>query len=105
MTRKTQNRSSPEVRQRAVAQRYGWSLYCLTWHGVLAPAGTPAAVVAAANAAFAAMVAMPDVRARRETTQGAVVVGGPPEAFGRFIADESAQWGPVVRAAGIRAAN
>jgi tripartite-type tricarboxylate transporter receptor subunit TctC len=74
-----------------------------TWHGVLAPAGTPAAVVTAANAAFAAVLAMPDVRARLETTQGAEVVGGPPEAFGRFIADEIAKWGPVVRAAGIRA--
>ena len=74
-----------------------------TWHGVLAPAGTPAPVIAAANAAFNAVLALPEVRGRLETAQGAEVVGGPPAAFGDFVAAEIAKWGPVVRAAGIRA--
>jgi tripartite-type tricarboxylate transporter receptor subunit TctC len=74
-----------------------------TWHGVLAPAGTPAPVIAAANAAFNAAIAVPEVRSRLEGAQGAEVVGGAPEAFGAFIAAEIARWSPVVRAAGIRA--
>lgn len=74
-----------------------------TWHGVLAPAGTPAPLLAAANAAFNAALAVPEVRARLEGVQGAEIVGGPPEAFGAFIASEIARWTPVVRAAGIRA--
>ncbi len=74
-----------------------------TWHGVLAPAGTPTPVIAAANAAFNAALAVPELRARLEATQGAEIVGGVPQAFGEFIAAEIAKWGPVVRAAGIRA--
>jgi tripartite-type tricarboxylate transporter receptor subunit TctC len=73
-----------------------------TWHGVLAPAGTPAPVVAAANAVFNAALALPELRARLETAQGAEVIGGPPEAFGAFIAAEIAKWTPVVREARIR---
>jgi tripartite-type tricarboxylate transporter receptor subunit TctC len=74
-----------------------------TWHGVLAPAGTPAPVIAAANAAFNAALAVPELRARLEAAQGAEIVGGPPDRFGDFIAAEIAKWTPVVRAAGIRA--
>lgn len=74
-----------------------------TWHGVLAPAGTQAAVIAAANAAFNATLAVAELRSRLEATQGAEIIGGAPQAFGDFIAAEIAKWGPVVRAAGIRA--
>jgi tripartite-type tricarboxylate transporter receptor subunit TctC len=73
-----------------------------TWHGVLAPAGTPAPIVAAANAVFNAALALPELRARLETAQGAEVIGGPPKAFGAFIAAEIAKWTPVVREARIR---
>lgn len=79
----------------------GYAAY--TWHGVLAPAGTPPAVIAAANQAFAAAIALPAVRERLAGAQGAEVVGGTPEAFGAFIAAEIAKWTPVVRDAGIRA--
>ncbi len=74
-----------------------------TWHGVLAPAGIPPAVIAAANTAFNAAISMSVVRQRLETAQGAEVVGGSPEVFGSFISAEIAKWGPVVRSAGIRA--
>ncbi|QYU67687.1 hypothetical protein J4558_22740 [Leptolyngbya sp. 15MV] len=59
--------------------------------------------IAAANAAFNAALAVPDVRQRLEDVQAAEIVGGAPEAFGDFIAAEIARWTPVVRTAGIRA--
>lgn len=73
-----------------------------TWHGVLAPAGTPEAVVLAANQAFNAALAVPEVRQRLETVQGAEIIGGPPAQFARFIDAEIARWAPVVRDARIR---
>jgi tripartite-type tricarboxylate transporter receptor subunit TctC len=73
-----------------------------TWHGLLAPAGTLSPVIAAANAAFNTALAVPELRQRLETAQGADVVGGTPEAFGNFVASEIARWVPIVRAAGIK---
>jgi tripartite-type tricarboxylate transporter receptor subunit TctC len=74
-----------------------------TWHGVLAPAGTPPATVAALNAAFNECLRLPEVAEKLRGAQGADIVGGAPEVFGRFVAAEIAKWGPVVRDAGIRA--
>ena len=74
-----------------------------TWHGVLAPAGTPREAIAAANAAFNAVLGVPEVGERLRGAQGADIVGGTPEAFGAFVAREIAKWGPVVRDAGISA--
>jgi tripartite-type tricarboxylate transporter receptor subunit TctC len=39
----------------------------------------------------------------RLTDQGAVVMGGSPAEFGKFIADETEKWAKVIRAAGIKA--
>lgn len=72
------------------------------WYGLVGPAGMPEEVTARANAAFDAILARPDIREALRRQQGAEVVGGPPERFGRHIQGEIARWTPLLRTAGIR---
>ncbi|MBV1798257.1 tripartite tricarboxylate transporter substrate binding protein [Siccirubricoccus sp. G192] len=72
------------------------------WHGIVAPAGLPAEIVAATNRVFNAVLRQPEVRRAVEQVQAGDVVGGTPEEFGAFIRAEAERWVPVIRAAGLR---
>jgi len=74
----------------------------LTFTGVVAPAGTPAAVVGKLNAAINQALASPDVIAALGRL-GAEVRTGSPEEFGAFLAKERARWTEVVARTGIKA--
>lgn len=70
------------------------------WMGLLAPAGTPPAVVSLLNAA--ALKALSDpVNAKRYADQGIEMIGSTPEEFKRFISVENAKLRRVVIAAKI----
>ncbi|MBR0664962.1 tripartite tricarboxylate transporter substrate binding protein [Roseomonas hellenica] len=69
--------------------------------GVLAPARTPAATIAALHEGFAAAMADATVRAR-VTEAGTIPLAEGPEAFGRFIRDERRKWAEVARRGAIR---
>ncbi|HVR51975.1 MAG TPA: tripartite tricarboxylate transporter substrate binding protein [Pseudorhodoferax sp.] len=71
-----------------------------TWGGLLAPAGTPKAVVAKLAAETTRILALPDVR-ERMLAAGVEPVGGTPEQFTAFISSEMVKWGKVAKAAGI----
>ena len=71
------------------------------WLGVVAPAGTPPAIVDKLNAAFRESMAPPETRARLATL-GADIRIDTPAAFGKMLANESAQWVAVVKAANIK---
>jgi tripartite-type tricarboxylate transporter receptor subunit TctC len=71
------------------------------WAGVLAPAGTPAAIVGKLNAAIGAVMREPEVRAR--LAQNGVVPGvDTPEEFAAYLKEESARWARVIREKGIK---
>jgi tripartite-type tricarboxylate transporter receptor subunit TctC len=72
-----------------------------SWNGVLAPAGTPAPVIARLNAAFNQTLADPEVK-ERLLQQGYETVGGKPEDFSRHIDAELAKWGAVVQKIGLQ---
>ena len=72
-----------------------------TWYGLLAPAGTPAAVVARLNAEVNRVLAMPDVR-QRLASEGGDAVGGSPGQFASFLRIEHAKWGRVVKESGAK---
>ncbi|MBX9700266.1 MAG: tripartite tricarboxylate transporter substrate binding protein [Acetobacteraceae bacterium] len=72
------------------------------WYGLVGPAGMGPEVTARANAAFNAILALPEVRDTLRRQQGADIIGGPPERFAAHIRDEIARWTPVIRGAGIR---
>ncbi|MEY9364894.1 tripartite-type tricarboxylate transporter receptor subunit TctC [Bradyrhizobium yuanmingense] len=72
------------------------------WFGLVAPAGTPADVIARLNDAFTKALKDPAV-AEKIRTLGAEPAPTSPEQFGRFIQDESAKWGKLISEAGIKA--
>jgi tripartite-type tricarboxylate transporter receptor subunit TctC len=72
------------------------------WLGVVAPAATPAAIVAKLNAAFNESLHAPETRARLENL-GAEIKTGTPQEFGAMLKDELAMWMGVTAAAGIKA--
>jgi tripartite-type tricarboxylate transporter receptor subunit TctC len=71
------------------------------WAGVLAPAKTPPAVIAKLNAAIVAVMSNPAVGARLKET-GVTAAPGSPEEFARYLRDEYARWGGIVREKGIK---
>lgn len=71
------------------------------WYGLMAPAGTPAAVIARLRDESRHAVEARSVMQRFED-DGATGIGSTPEEFARFIATEQKLWGDVVRRAGIQ---
>ncbi len=72
------------------------------WWGVVAPAGTPPAIVAKLHAALAAVQNSPDVQ-KQFTMEGAEVVQMSTAQFGQHIETELAKWQKVVKEANIKA--
>lgn len=73
-----------------------------SWYGLLAPAGTPPAIVAKINGAIRDAMALPEVQAQL-TAQGLQAAGNSPAEFDRFIRAETEKWGKAIRAAGVQA--
>ncbi|BEP64406.1 tripartite tricarboxylate transporter substrate binding protein (plasmid) [Variovorax sp. V213] len=71
------------------------------WFGIVAPKGTPPAIVAKLNDAINKALYEPDL-AERITSQGNIVGGGTPEAFAAFVAAETARWSKIVKEKDIR---
>jgi len=72
------------------------------WQGIAAPHGTPPEIVDILNRAVTAALADATFKARL-ADMGAEPFPGTPAAFAQFIADETAKWSKVVRAAGLTA--
>jgi len=70
------------------------------WYGMIAPAGTPPAIVASLNKIATAAMADPAVTAKL-ADQGLTVVGDAPEHFREFIGSETAKWAKVIKNAGL----
>ncbi len=70
------------------------------WHGLLAPAGTPDAVIGKLNAEVGRLLRSPDVVARF-AVQGIDVIGGSPADFAAFIRQDVAKYAKLVTTAGI----
>jgi tripartite-type tricarboxylate transporter receptor subunit TctC len=71
------------------------------WYGLLAPAGTPAAVLDLLNARVANIMQSSDMKARM-TSDGLVPIGGSREQFAAHIKSEIAKWAKVISASGAR---
>jgi len=72
-----------------------------SWFGVLAPAGTPPAIVTKLNAEIAKWLATPEAK-EKMLAVGASIAGGTPEDFARHIATETAKWAKVVQESGAK---
>jgi tripartite-type tricarboxylate transporter receptor subunit TctC len=73
-----------------------------SWVGILAPAKTPRPVVERLNKELNALLTSPDV-IERLAKLGIVATPGTPEQFGEQMKNDLAKYGPVMKAAGIKA--
>ena len=71
------------------------------WFGLVAPASTPAPVLAKLAAEVEAILKMPDVQ-KRFTELGAEPGALKGEAFGKFLAEETAKWTRIIRESGAK---
>ena len=70
------------------------------WYGMVAPAGTPPAIVAALNRIATEAMRDPVVK-EKLAIQGATLIGDSPEHFHDFIGTEIAKWAKVIKDAGV----
>lgn len=71
------------------------------WQGVVAPARTPADIVAKLNSQLNALVATPDVRGRINDLGMRPIGKGNPDELASFLQAEFVRWGKIVETAGI----
>ena len=84
------------------AAEAGIPLAAVNWYVLLAPAGTPRAIVERLNAESVRAMYAPDTRERLAALGGEPVSGSPEDAAA-FLRKENEQWGKVIREAGIKA--
>jgi len=72
------------------------------WVGVLAPAGTPAAIVSRLAEEMRKSLSRPDTRERMKS-QGAIIIGDTPAEFAAFLRKDNERWAQVIKASGVRA--
>jgi tripartite-type tricarboxylate transporter receptor subunit TctC len=73
------------------------------WYGMVAPKGTPDAIIATLNRVAREAMADPTVRAKL-ADQGAALAGDSPEHFRSFIEAEIKRWASVIKDAGVEIA-
>ena len=73
----------------------------LPWYGLVAPAGTPTAIVARINAAFTEALKDPEV-AKRLHSLYAEPMGGSPADFQRLLTSENTRWADVIKKRNIQ---
>jgi tripartite-type tricarboxylate transporter receptor subunit TctC len=71
------------------------------WYGLLAPAGTPPAIVARLNAELHKAMAHPDVK-QKLAEQNFSITPSTPEEFGRKINSELDRWGKLIKEAKVK---
>ena len=99
----TTARRSPSVPELPTVAEAGVPGFeAITWHGVVVPAATPAALVDRLNRDIVAALGERDLRERLESL-GAEVASGTPSDFAQYIAAEIPKWSKVVKDSGARA--
>jgi len=71
------------------------------WQGIIAPGGTPAAIISKLNAVLNEILLDPEV-VKQISDAASQVGGGTPEAFAQFITSETAKWAKVIKLANIQ---
>ena len=72
-----------------------------TWYGIFAPAKTPRTLIARLNAEIVKAMETPDIK-DRFTALGGDPDPGTPEELRAYMANESAKWAKIIKAANIR---
>ena len=95
----TRDPALPDVPTIAEAGVPGYDF--VDWNGVVAPAGTPRAVINRLQQELVKVLAVPAIRAKMADV-GARAVGTTPDELGVYIQKQLATWSAVVKATGLR---
>ena len=90
----------PEVPTIAEAGLPGYDFS--TWHGILAPAATPKAVIAVLNDRLKKAMTAPD-QVKRFEERGLDIIASTPEEFSVHVQSEYKKWGRVIKERGMKA--
>lgn len=97
------DRRSPAVPEVPTVAESGVPGYNATgWYGMLAPAGTPKAIIDRLHGEVVKVLTAPEVK-ERLASEGAIAVGNSPAEFDKFIREEIARWSKVIRELGLKA--
>ena len=93
----------PQLPEVPTVDEQGFKGYDLnTWTSLVAPAGTPEAILDRLNAEITKIIAQPEVN-KRLVDMGFIPVGNSREQFGAFLKAEHANWAKIVQASGATA--
>ena len=76
------------------------SVHAVNWFAIVAPRGTPAAIVTKLNDALMKTVALPQVKEKFANVGVEAFTQASPDAFRRFLDEEIVRWGKIARDAG-----
>ena len=99
VTSAQRSRATPDIPTMSEAALPGFEQSA--WHGILAPAGTPPAIVTKLSADIIRVLRMPDT-IERMAAQGVDVIGNSPAEFAAFIKQDVVKYEKLVKAAGIK---
>ncbi len=99
-TGKSRSAVLPDVPTMAEAGVPGYE--ATIWLGLMAPKGTPKAIVDRLNEAVSKIASLADVK-QAWTKQGAVPMVMSPDVFDKYTRDDIAKWEKVIKTAGIKA--
>ena len=99
ITSKTRSPLFPELPTMIEAGVPGFEVQ--NWQGLIAPAGTPPAIIKVLNEATNKALQDPAIR-EQMLGQGNEIGGGTPEQFAALIKSEAAKWGKLVKTANIK---
>lgn len=98
----TSAKRSPLAPEIPTVVESGINYVASTWYGLLAPAGTPKAIIDRLNAASRAVLDDAETRTLA-AQQGAVLTPSSPDEFAAFIRTEVSRWSQVVKDSGVKA--
>jgi tripartite-type tricarboxylate transporter receptor subunit TctC len=93
--------AAPEVPTMAEAANLKGFETSSPWNGLMAPAGTPRAIVNRLHADMTAAIRSPDVQ-QALTDLGFVIVADTPEKFARTVADDIARWAVLLKTIDVK---
>jgi tripartite-type tricarboxylate transporter receptor subunit TctC len=90
---------TPEVPTLVESGFKGYEAY--VWNGMLAPKGTPAAIIERLHREFVTALRAPAVKSFLDNA-AQEIIGSTPAEFGRFYREEKALWAKIVKETGAR---
>ena len=94
LTGDTRSQTMPDV---PTLKELGIDVSAYAWWGILAPAGTPRPIIDKLHAEIVKVIHLPDVQKTLTETLGMEVMAASPEDTQKWIGEQMARWGKVVR--------